>query len=978
MDGDCIEKQLACNNYSTYYRNATKSYDKSRGHGRGGVCYLIKKTIKNQPKFHSNGLSQLNIKGSTIIGVYLPSNKKEYESIFRLELELLKNIIIDARLNNKDIYAVGDFNVDLKVKPNLRNKLLINLMNDLDLIAWDMIYCSKNTYTYFKDNDKTHIDHVIGNSNNINVNKIQIYDDISMNRSDHYGIILNFNIKIDPNFRYMPVVIPQYNYYWNMSYFKNKYDMKLLETTQKLLPEFKKLLCITLCPLTRNNKFENMYEILHKEIKSIADSSGDMVKDKIASGKIKYKPWWNQKIINQHKESVRYHKAYLETKNDNYEVISKEIDKKIRNEIRELESKYRRNEHLDLEKIRFCDTKKFWNIIDNKMNKKVMCETNIDETKAEFFKTFNQKLVNSDDTNDAMEIENFINNTRHVVYNEYVNELEVSQIIKELDNGKSTGHRQVSNEMFKYSNRTVLATILTIIIRLLINYGCMFKEFNTSIIKPIVKDVNKHFDQINNIRPISISDVFHTIIEKWLLRKILETYNHCSKQFGFRRGHSCQHAIVTVLETIKSAKRKKKRALVCLIDASKAFDKMNRIKLWKMMLSFCKPAVLRFLIQYYGNSYAYIDINGTKSEKFKTSLGVKQGGCLSPLLYAIYVSDISDIVDRLNVGVKVGGQLVNILMYADDIALLTETKKDMKILLDAITDYGHDKEIKFNGTKTNLLIFNKKSCKIGKKKQKEEDEIQLKLDNEPIIEVNQAKYLGFHLSTDNLNLHHYNNRIENFTYKIMKLNKLDFDKDEMPSNTKSMLYKVHVRPVLFYGMDCLTLKQTHMDTLYTTEGNTIKLAHNLYTGIKSTELFIAMGMDTTYNVLKLNKLKLFLRLCRCSYTSELLQSIINENNFYQVKDSIINEIMEITMCDDMELENLVECAKTVVNEMSKAFKREKKENETATHVRYLLNKMPKNKNIIETILKSYEYNNEESEDEEDINIGDMYWNENMC
>lgn len=77
-----------------------------------------------------------------------------------------------------------------------------------------------------------------------------------------------------------------------------------------------------------------------------------------------------------------------------------------------------------------------------------------------------------------------------------------------------------------------------------------------SIIKPIVKD--KALDAVSNVRPITVSDVFHTIMEKWILMKIQEVYVHSPKQFGFRKGYSCQHAIITVLETIKFCKKRKR------------------------------------------------------------------------------------------------------------------------------------------------------------------------------------------------------------------------------------------------------------------------------------------------------------------------------------------------------------------------------------------------------------------------------------
>ena len=47
---------------------------------------------------------------------------------------------------------------------------------------------------------------------------------------------------------------------------------------------------------------------------------------------------------------------------------------------------------------------------------------------------------------------------------------------------------------------------------------------------------------------------------------------------------------------------------------------------------------------------------------FKTELGVKQGGCLSPLLFAIYVADLSEIIDNLNIGVTISSQKINLIM----------------------------------------------------------------------------------------------------------------------------------------------------------------------------------------------------------------------------------------------------------------------------------------------------------------------------
>jgi len=128
----------------------------------------------------------------------------------------------------------------------------------------------------------------------------------------------------------------------------------------------------------------------------------------------------------------------------------------------------------------------------------------------------------------------------------------------------------------------------------------------------------------------------------------------------------------------------------------------------------------------------------------------------------------------------------------------------------------------------------------------------------------------------------------NFDTKLSKIKLVGLDKKEKLSKAKSILNKAHLRPLLYYGIDCISLNIGETREIYSTEGNTLNLIHGLYTGILRTELFLALGMDTSKNRIKLNKLKLFLRLGRCNYTISILNSII----IIPVNDSIINDIME--------------------------------------------------------------------------------------
>jgi hypothetical protein len=86
----------------------------------------------------------------------------------------------------------------------------------------------------------------------------------------------------------------------------------------------------------------------------------------------------------------------------------------------------------------------------------------------------------------------------------------------------------------------------------------------------------KKNNDINNVRPITISDSLANIFEMYILQnrsQVPET------QSGFKHKSSTNHAIYVLDETIKHYKNRRKTLYMCAIDARKAFEKVNRDKL---------------------------------------------------------------------------------------------------------------------------------------------------------------------------------------------------------------------------------------------------------------------------------------------------------------------------------------------------------------------------------------------------------------
>ena len=89
----------------------------------------------------------------------------------------------------------------------------------------------------------------------------------------------------------------------------------------------------------------------------------------------------------------------------------------------------------------------------------------------------------------------------------------------------------------------------------------------------------------------------------------------------------------------------------------------------------------RILAFWYSTQSLTIRWRNTYSKKFLVSNGVKQGGISSPMLFNIYMNDLSVLLNNSNIGGKIGGILVNDLCYADDMCLISLSSHGMIQLL---------------------------------------------------------------------------------------------------------------------------------------------------------------------------------------------------------------------------------------------------------------------------------------------------------
>ena len=71
----------------------------------------------------------------------------------------------------------------------------------------------------------------------------------------------------------------------------------------------------------------------------------------------------------------------------------------------------------------------------------------------------------------------------------------------------------------------------------------------------------------------------------------------------------------------------------------------------------------------------YVKWGSTMSSKFQVTNGVRQGGVLSPLLFDVYVNELSELLNKSGIGGNLSGTLINHMLYADDISMVTNQNR---------------------------------------------------------------------------------------------------------------------------------------------------------------------------------------------------------------------------------------------------------------------------------------------------------------
>ena len=308
---------------------------------------------------------------------------------------------------------------------------------------------------------------------------------------------------------------------------------------------------------------------------------------------------------------------------------------------------------------------------------------------------------------------------------------DVTGVINLLKSGKRDDHKDLYTDNVIHGPHLLYVYISLLFTSMLCHgYAAEGMLKGTMVPLPKVKGTNK----ADNFRAITLSSIFGKVLDLIILVRYNKHLQTSNLQFGFKKGSSTGICTYAVQEVISHYINSDSDVHCILLDASKAFDRLEFCALFKKLTvrQIC-PTVLRLLLFMYLYQTLVVKWNVNYSDSFNVSNGCKQGGILSPILYCVYTDDLLLNLQASGVGCHIGPYFYGALAYADDIILLNPTVIGTKKMLKICEQYALDHKVLFNGQKSQYLYFSKN---------KNQSFISFKLFDEKIPCVTSAKHLG--------------------------------------------------------------------------------------------------------------------------------------------------------------------------------------------------------------------------------------------
>ena len=712
----------------------------------GGTCiYINNKLDFSDNDFSRFNTSTINLEAQWVSILQKPNKTILIGNLYRPPqgnasecIDLLENILTSINADKIEIILMGDLNLDLHDNNIRPAKELLSTLKQLGLRQ-----LIKEPTRYSQNKDSC-LDLFFTNSDIIERSGV-----CNVNISDHQMILLTrkkakfIKLKCDFNgrsYRNYDAAILQ-------DRIKNS-NWDFLNSTDSLEIQWDKWL-----------------DIITKEMNIMCPIKTFRIKQ------IK-QPWITPRLLELIKDKDKALKTAKKSKNPDLWIEAKRLRNACTNRLRKAKADFIKEQLVTHSN----DQKKFWKHIQDVLptkthnnkpitllddNNQIVETENVSDYINQFFTNIGPNLAKDCQLEWNFPGEDCIGSLSDIE----TTKNEIIEICKSISINKASCVDSVSSEVLRDVFLAVpdkLCTFFNNCFRL----SAIPNSWKYARVTPLPKGGN---DQIvSNYRPISLLPLLSKIIEKIVHKRIyafLTEYDILDdRQGGFRPDHSTVKTCAYFTEDIYTAINNKETTIAVFIDAMKAFDTVNhKILLKKLQKIGIKGALLEWLKNYLTNRKQCTVANNIVSPYRDITYGVPQGSVLGPLLFLIYINDLSNIIKNSKIS-----------MYADDTVIyISHSNLNIAITLiqsdlNALYEWCNRNKLTINCKKTKFCLFGMRS-NIKRSKMLN---IQLSLNANILERVCSYKYLGLTLD-EHLN---YNKHVKEMSklisHKLYLLSKI--------------------------------------------------------------------------------------------------------------------------------------------------------------------------------------------------------------
>jgi len=375
---------------------------------------------------------------------------------------------------------------------------------------------------------------------------------------------------------------------------------------------------------------------------------------------------------------------------------------------------------------------------------------------------------------------------------------EIELQIRRLKNYKSPGEDGIQGEIMKMLDEDSLTHIHRLLTYIW-KQEILLEGWNIAVVCPIHK---KGDPQIcNNYRGIALLNVVYKILSYCILDRIKPIAEEIlgDYQGGFRPNRSTTDQIFSLRQIIEKSWEFNKSICILFVDFKKAYDSVHRHSLINILKELKFPNKLIKLIEAtLQNTEIKIKVASELSEPATVRTGLRQGDALSPILFNLILEKVIRATNCNN-GIVLGNSNINILAYADDIAILGDTEETVKQVCRKLITMASKVGLETNDEKTEYMI-------VSRQDREYQQGQSMNVEGHVFKRVTHFKYLGHLITQDNDLKMEVSARIQKGNKSVFGLGKV-LSSRTLSTSLKIQMYMTLIQPIVLYAAETWPLRK---------------------------------------------------------------------------------------------------------------------------------------------------------------------------